>query len=366
MEIKTNVRHKKISKYIRAPKNVVIPCMGDMQSNKNPFNKSTRQEARTIKSTGALINYHKSEEARRHSNTFVDPRGPPCPDFVSVQRHESMSPEVSDSVTADDCDWIIEEQLDDEDNYGELKIVIIQPYELTFEIQHNFSIMESLGKPTLDEIEARGITLPPIKKMTNKTLLLDIDDTLIHTINPKFNYSAMNVKHTTAETVLYKDQETLDFITMRVLIRPYALKLLEELSSIYEIVVFTAGQKCYADSILDSLDPDNKHIDYRLYRDSCIIKNGRYIKDLRIFKNRDLKNVVLVDNSIVSFSGQLSNGIYVPSYFGQQNDNHLKQTIKILKKISTCINVEEELDRLLGLKKLYKEFIDVHAKTNQL
>jgi TFIIF-interacting CTD phosphatase-like protein len=42
-----------------------------------------------------------------------------------------------------------------------------------------------------------------------------------------------------------------------------------------------------------------------------------YIKDLRLLlKGRDLKNMVLIDDKIVSYAGQLENGIPVPKYVG--------------------------------------------------
>jgi len=44
---------------------------------------------------------------------------------------------------------------------------------------------------------------------------------------------------------------------------------------------------------------------------------GVYVKDLSIISDRDLKDVVIVDNSIVSFAYNLSNGIPIASFTGQ-------------------------------------------------
>jgi len=55
----------------------------------------------------------------------------------------------------------------------------------------------------------------------------------------------------------------------------------------YEIVVFTAGQKDYADPILDTIDETKTIFKKRLYRDDCIsINKEYYIKDLDIFLDR--------------------------------------------------------------------------------
>ena len=52
----------------------------------------------------------------------------------------------------------------------------------------------------------------------------------------------------------------------------------------YEICVFTAGEKDYADAILDFIDPDRAIIKHRLYRHHCIKpENSVYVKDLSIF-----------------------------------------------------------------------------------
>lgn len=39
-----------------------------------------------------------------------------------------------------------------------------------------------------------------------------------------------------------------------------------------------------------------------------------YVKDLRIIKDRNLKDVVLVDNSTVSFAFNLDNGIPIRAF----------------------------------------------------
>ena len=66
--------------------------------------------------------------------------------------------------------------------------------------------------------------------------------------------------------------------------------------------MFTASHKFYADVVLDYLDPKRELVHHRLYRDSCFqTEDGVYIKDLRIITNRDLKDLVIVDNAVYSF-----------------------------------------------------------------
>lgn len=44
-------------------------------------------------------------------------------------------------------------------------------------------------------------------------------------------------------------------------------------------------------------------------------EEGVYIKDLRIIKNRNLKDVVIIDNAVYSFGFQLDNGIPILPFY---------------------------------------------------
>jgi CTD small phosphatase-like protein 2 len=93
--------------------------------------------------------------------------------------------------------------------------------------------------------------------------------------------------------------------------------VLQYLSTLYEICVFTAGEQIYADTVLDFIDQDRSVIKFRLYRQHCINPApGVYVKELSIISDRDLKDLVIVDNSIVSFAYNLSNGIPIASFTG--------------------------------------------------
>ena len=74
------------------------------------------------------------------------------------------------------------------------------------------------------------------------------------------------------------------------------------MTQFWDIYVFTASTPAYARAIVNFLDPEGKYINGILDRRNCMeTKNGFYIKDLRILKNKELKNMILVDNLSHSF-----------------------------------------------------------------
>lgn len=110
----------------------------------------------------------------------------------------------------------------------------------------------------------------------------------------------------------------------------------------FEVVVFTASTKLYADVVLDHIDPERKLIQHRLYRDSCITtRDNVCIKDLRIFANRDLKDLVIVDNAVYSFGAQLSNGVPICPFKDDKEDKEFLYLMHYLEKMKDYDDMRE-------------------------
>lgn len=137
---------------------------------------------------------------------------------------------------------------------------------------------------------------------TKITLVLDLDETLVH---------------------FEESPEGGEF-----LVRPQASEFLEQMAKLFEVVVFTAAMKDYADWILDRIDP-NKNVSHRLYRQHTQPHNGIYLKDLNRL-GRDLARVIIVDNSAENFQLQPENGINIKTWHNDPNDNALIQLSKLL------------------------------------
>jgi len=116
--------------------------------------------------------------------------------------------------------------------------------------------------------------LPPLKSDKTYTLVLDLDETLVH---------------------YYEEKNT-------VLLRPFASQFLKEMAKFYEIVIFTAGTKDYADWALAHLNNQAayRYIDHRLFPDHTIQCMDVHIKDLSNL-GRDLDKTIIVDNITENF-----------------------------------------------------------------
>jgi len=93
-------------------------------------------------------------------------------------------------------------------------------------------------------------------------LLVDLDQTLIHTTNENIQPNVKDVYH----FQLYGPGSP----WYHTRVRPFAKEFLEAVSPMYELHIVTFGARLYAHTIAGFLDPGNKHFSHRiLSRDEC-------------------------------------------------------------------------------------------------
>ncbi|MED6134970.1 hypothetical protein PIB30_041942 [Stylosanthes scabra] len=152
---------------------------------------------------------------------------------------------------------------------------------------------------------------PPHRK--RRTVFLDLDETLVHsTPSPAPDHYDFIVRPVIDGTV----------IEFYVLKRPGLEEFLSSLAAKFEVVIFTAALREYAELVLDRLDEANRYVSHRLYRDSCRTVDGRLVKDLSE-TGRELDRVVIVDDNPNSFSKQAENAIMIKPFIDNLWDTEL-------------------------------------------
>ena len=118
----------------------------------------------------------------------------------------------------------------------------------------------------MPRIEPVRVDLQPGKRL----LLLDMDETLIHaatTVDIEIN----QVYGPDARPDFYTSfEDSGNVIQIGVFKRPYLRQLLERAAPHFQICIYTASEKMYADAILDVLDPHRTIFYKRIYRNQCL------------------------------------------------------------------------------------------------
>ena len=178
-----------------------------------------------------------------------------------------------------------------------------------------------------DQINYNNTPLIPFEPKKPYSLVLDLDETLIHVPKGKNEF----------------------------ILRPGLREFLHSLIPYYELIVFTTGIKEYADQIINFIEKDEKYFSYRLYRESATFLNEQYYKDLNKL-GRDLKKIIIVDDKQINMKLQEENGIIIKPFItedeGGKNDFILYNLINILIKIA-----KDKPDDIRKSLKLYRNEI---------
>ena len=199
------------------------------------------------------------------------------------------------------------------------------------------------------------INLLPNKLDNKKTLVLDLDETLIHSAFEPFKPK---------DDIKLKMKIKNEGYIIHVLKRPYLDEFLKIVTQKYEVVIFTASISDYANPLLDKLDPFKK-ISYRLFREHCTkTDNGLFIKDLNKL-GRNLKDVIIIDNNPVSYTLNKSNGLPILTWHSFQSDNELIKLIPLLIHLTIVDDVRTVINKVVnGYYVNYKEVNKIIKNNN--
>ena len=209
------------------------------------------------------------------------------------------------------------------------KPVVISP-SLHKKIQISVYIYYDNFKIILEKNKIKEPFLPPLD--TNKfiyTLVLDLDETLVHYIEEKDKHYVQ--------------------------VRPYAEYFISEMGKYFEIVIFTSAEEEYANIVLEEIDK-NKVISHKLYRRHVEFNDGFCLKDLNKI-GRDIKKVCIIDNDKNNFKLHEDNGIEIKEFLGEQDDNELDLLGDLLMSI-----IESNLD---DIRPVIKDIRNKMKKINE-
>ena len=196
----------------------------------------------------------------------------------------------------------------------------VNPHQLAFTPTNHSNLLQN-----------KKFLLPNKSKefINKKTLILDLDETLVHSSFVPFEKSDI-VLEVEFEFVIYN---------IYVLIRPGAIEFIRKVAKLYELVVFTASISKYALPLLDILDIDN-NIKYKLTREHCTFLNGIYIKELKKL-NRNLNDLIILDNSPLAYSFDNDNGLPIKAWYEDKNDNELEKVYPLIEFLSNVKDVRK-------------------------
>jgi TFIIF-interacting CTD phosphatase-like protein len=213
--------------------------------------------------------------------------------------------------------------------------------------------MSSFYKSALDKI--------PFKALTNKCIVLDLDETLVHSnenidelkrlgimSDPALIDLRRRTYQITMDDVVYKKGTGVK-TEMWGIVRPHVREFLIACFSYFKcVIVWSAGKRKYVDAIVDYLFKDIKrpHVVYSY--DQCEkTSNNLIVKPLQkmikkepgLNKYMSLENVFMIDDRETVYSGFVGdnpdNGIQIPAYRPAFNIHNLRSDDIALKQLMT-------------------------------
>ncbi len=120
--------------------------------------------------------------------------------------------------------------------------------------------------------------------------------------------------------------------------------MLQALKEHFELLIFTSGQKVYMENIVEVIGPH--FFDHCLHRGHCTFSQmgNNPIKDLRrLLGNRNLKDILIIDDKEVYCYLQYSNLVPIMHFEGYKSDTWLKELTSYLISFLTVDDVRSKI-----------------------
>ncbi|CCU82358.1 NIF domain protein/NIF domain-containing protein [Blumeria hordei DH14] len=177
---------------------------------------------------------------------------------------------------------------------------------------------------------------PSNGRLAQKTLVLDLDETLIHSMAKGGRMSTGHMVEVKLSTIIGAKcgatpgpQHPILYWVNK---RPHCDEFLRLVYKWYNLVIFTASVQEYADPVIDLLEQERKVFSNRYYRQHCILKHGAFVKDLSLVEP-DLSKVMILDNSPLSYMFHQDNAIPIEGWINDPTDNNLMHLLPLLESL---------------------------------
>lgn len=183
-------------------------------------------------------------------------------------------------------------------------------------------------------IDENGIVDIDIELINKRLLVLDLDHTLLYS------------EYQTTDPFLLEYHD-FKYNEYHVLIRPHLFNFLHNISKYYDLFVWSAGSPDYVDKMVNELFfyiPLVGVYNVNWCDNIC----DRYYKPLIKISNEyniDINDILIADNLLFNFIDNPKNGILIPEYRGDPQDNiliYLYNYLLMLKDIDTIDHLYKE------------------------
>lgn len=190
-----------------------------------------------------------------------------------------------------------------------------------------------------------------IRRNKRYLLVLDIDETIVHSepIVIGGQQTGAGDKQFDRTLKFKNNNGTKD--VYGVTFRPFLKEFIERMSKLYDLAVYTASAKDYADAVMDTIDPNRSIFCAILSREHCIPVAGMNIKNMANFDGHE---AFIVDNLIYSYAFQMKQGIPICAFVDDPMDVELEDLAEILKNLPFYESLPALLQDMLGLDELYQ------------
>lgn len=205
-----------------------------------------------------------------------------------------------------------------------------------------------MNNATIDNLTQLFSHMSLSSQIKKFTLVLDLDETLVHSIVTTDVKKINNLKNMNNLLLHYLTDENHIFVFYR----PHMLYFLQEMSKYFNIYIFTNGIQSYADIIVTMINTITSYT----YISRWYSRTGEYpfYKYISIIDHVDISDVLIIDDNNEIWKDDYKNVIKIKQFYGPEDvnyifDNELLNLSKIIseiiksRQISTIYNIIDDV-----------------------